>query len=56
MHLTMLKQINDKLNPDNASNIVNIKSRLIIIVTNKILIIIIELNKIIATQLQINNI
>ena len=55
MHLTMLKQINDKLNPDNASNIVNIKSRLIIIVTNKI-IIIIELDKMIATQLQINNI
>ena len=42
----MLKQINDKLNQDNASNIVNTKSRLITIVTNKI----------IATQLQINNI
>lgn len=55
MHLTMLKQINDKLNQDNASNIVDIKSRLITIVTNKI-IIIIELDKIIATQLQINNI
>lgn len=53
----MLKQINDKLNQDNASNIVNTKSRLITIVTNKIIIIIIiELNKIIATQLQINNI
>ena len=45
MHVITLKQM-IKLNQDNASNIINTESRLMIIVLNKI---------IIVTQLQINS-
>lgn len=45
MHVITLKQM-IKLNQDNASNVINTESRLMIIVLNKI---------IIVTQLQINS-